>query len=1100
MQTVRVSQTDPWAFPGLAQALQEPVFSGADLYVHIDPGHYTEPLLKIDRHVIVVPAAGPGTVTIARGGDDGNVFRVHGRLETYGLAVRGDSPEYPVVYVDPAGSFKAVDCTFDAPRDITAKDARMDLERCVFAGSGAYFLGSGGSVSGCRFDTGMLSVSAGGSPVVNDCEFTGCRGLNTVYITGGSPVIRDSRISDGGTATSPAVYIGEKSKAELHNCVIDGDHGRAVHVTGSTAVLSGCRVTGGGDGENSVHVVQDSDVTLADCDVTDSPRVAVMCHGADLVCTDVRITRPAASAIGVIGGTARLTGVHISDAGLNGVLIQDARVTASDVRVQGGRSPDHAGVHLDRARLELRDAEIADSAATAVLIRDSSTLTMEQVVVKDTVYGIQAQADSTLKVTGGDIRACSYTGILVGGASQAEVVRSAVTACAEEAVRADHGTLRLRDSTVTGRMSIGIAATGESTVTVEGCTVSGSSRSAAYLDDGTRFQLIGCTLEVDEGLAIEGEDHPGLRLERTEVTGAAGRVRARADAAGPAAQAGADGGPQPLPDLLAELDAMVGLEGVKREVRALVSFQQVSEKRREAGLPALNVGRHLVFSGPPGTGKTTVARLYGRILRSLGVLEPGRFIEASRADLVAEHLGGTTKKTAELFARARGGVLFIDEAYTLARKFGSGNDFGQEAIDTLIKLMEDHREEVVVVFAGYSSEMREFIGANPGLKSRISRIIDFENYSPDELSVIAAGMARDQGYVLDDGVPDLFTRHFRRMPRDETFGNGREARRIFEAAIQRQAVRLSQEGAVLDAASLALLTVADLEGVVETGLASRVGAPRDREQAAALLGRLDAMVGLAEVKREVADLIDLISASRRRRAAGLQAASPSRHLVFAGPPGTGKTTVARIYGELLAALGVLAQGQVVEASRADLVGRYVGETAQLTRAVFDSARGGVLFIDEAYALAREGGSGHDFGREAVDTLIKLMEDHRDEVVVIAAGYTAEMLGFLATNPGLASRFSRTITFAPFAAGELVDIFRGMAGAGDFVVPGETADTVAAYLAAHADRFADGNGREVRKLVESSITRQSRRIERLAAGREPSVDELKALLPEDIGED
>ncbi|MFC4563842.1 AAA family ATPase [Nocardiopsis mangrovi] len=1095
MQTVRVSQGgDPWAFPSLAQALATPSYADSDLYIHVDPGHYIEPGLTIDRNVIIVPAAGPGTVTITRGGD-GNAFRVFGRLETYTLTVRGDSAEYPVVYVDPGASLKAVGCTFTAHHDVTAKDAWMDLEGCAFIGSGADFLGSGGSASGCRFDMARLAVSAGGSPVVRDCEFTGYRGNHTVYIIGGSPVIRDSRIS-GGNAASSAVYIGEKSTAELHNCEITGGSGQPVHVTGSAAALSGCRVTGGGEGRNSVHVAQAGNAVLTDCDITDSPNAGVMCHEADLVCTDVRITRPAATGVSVIDGTARLTGTHISGTGNNGVVLQDARVTASGLRVQGAGNPDHAGVHVRRARLELRNAEITGSPATAVRVDDASTVTMESVVVKDTGYGIDALG-STLKLIDVHVESCTEMGISVREAGHADIVRSTLTACAREGILVDHATLRLRDSTVTGRMGIGVAATGESTVTIEGCTVSGSSRSAAYLDDGSRLQFIGCTLEVDEGLVIEGEHHPGLRLERTEVTGAAGRVRARADAA---AQARAGGAPQPLPELLAELDAMIGLEGVKREVRALVSFQQVSEKRREAGLPALSVGRHLVFSGPPGTGKTTVARLYGRILRSLGVLEQGRFIEASRADLVAEHLGGTTKKTADLFAKARGGVLFIDEAYTLSRRFGSGSDFGQEAIDTLIKLMEDMRDEVVVVFAGYSSEMREFVGANPGLRSRISRVIDFENYSPDDLSVIAAGMAHRQGYVFDDGVADLFTRHFRRMHRDETFGNGREARRIFEAAIQRQAVRLSQEGAVLDADSLALLTAADLEGIIETGLASRVGAPRDREQAAALLGRLDAMVGLAEAKREVADLINLISASRRRQAAGLQAASPSRHLVFAGPPGTGKTTVARIYGELLAALGVLAQGQVVEASRADLVGRYVGETAQLTRQVFDSARGGVLFIDEAYALAREGASGHDFGREAVDTLIKLMEDHRDEVVVIAAGYTGEMLGFLATNPGLASRFSRTITFAPFTAAELVDIFRGMAGAGDFAVPDETADTVAAYLAAHADRFADGNGREVRKLVEAGITRQSRRIERLAAGREPSVDELRTLLPEDIGAD
>ncbi|MGC4959802.1 AAA family ATPase, partial [Actinomadura citrea] len=204
-------------------------------------------------------------------------------------------------------------------------------------------------------------------------------------------------------------------------------------------------------------------------------------------------------------------------------------------------------------------------------------------------------------------------------------------------------------------------------------------------------------------------------------------------------------------------------------------------------------------------------------------------------------------------------------------------------------------------------------------------------------------------------------------------------------------------------------------------------------------------------------------------AAGLEAEPFTGHLIFAGPPGTGKTTVARLYGELLTALGVLAQGQVVEAARVDLVGQYVGQTAQKTTEVFQQARGGVLFIDEAYTLARPGGSGHDFGQEAIDTLVKLMEDHRDEVIVIAAGYTTEMEGFLATNPGLASRFARTLNFTPYPVEGLVSIFVGKAQAADYRVPDHTRQALTTYLTANRDRFREGNGREVDKLVRSAMT-------------------------------
>jgi SpoVK/Ycf46/Vps4 family AAA+-type ATPase len=284
---------------------------------------------------------------------------------------------------------------------------------------------------------------------------------------------------------------------------------------------------------------------------------------------------------------------------------------------------------------------------------------------------------------------------------------------------------------------------------------------------------------------------------------------------------------------------------------------------------------------------------------------------------------------------------------------------------------------------------------------------------------------------------------------------------------------------------------------VDTGLAARFGEARDPEQVRAVQARLNAMTGLEEVKREIGDLLDLIASARRRRAAGLEAEPFTGHLIFAGPPGTGKTTVARLYGELLAALGVLAQGQVVETARADLVGQYVGQTAQKTNEVFQRSRGGVLFIDEAYTLSRQAG-GNDFGQEAIDTLVKLMEDHRDEVIVIAAGYTSEMEGFLATNPGLASRFARTLTFAPYDVDGLVSIFLGKAGAADYRVPEPTRAALAAHLAADRDRFREGNGREVDKLVRSAITAHARRTEQLAnAGTELTTEQLATLLPEDI---
>jgi SpoVK/Ycf46/Vps4 family AAA+-type ATPase len=559
---------------------------------------------------------------------------------------------------------------------------------------------------------------------------------------------------------------------------------------------------------------------------------------------------------------------------------------------------------------------------------------------------------------------------------------------------------------------------------------------------------------------------------------------ATGDVAGPVDGADVGDPNSPVAALLAALNDLVGLAAVKREVATLVGLNQVAKRRRVAGLHVPPMSRHLVFAGPPGTGKTTVARIFSRILAALGVLSGGQLVEVSRSDLVAEHVGGTAVKTTAKFEEALGGVLFIDEAYTLAPT-GGGHDFGKEAIDTLVKLMEDHRDEVVVVVAGYSPNMRAFLAANPGLESRFSRTIQFDSYTDDELATIVDRLCRCHHYALEYETRQALVRYFADQARSETFGNARLARQVFEDMLGRQAFRLSHTPQAPDI-ELARLLPEDLgEQAAATAAAGQPQVVSD------LLGRLNAMVGLDAVKREVTDVVDLIASTEARNRAGLPTPVISRHLVFAGAPGTGKTSVARLYGQLLNAMGVLRTGQLVEVSRADLVGQYIGHTAVKTTEVFNRARGGVLFIDEAYALT---GSGNDFGREAIDTLVKLMEDHRDDVVVIAAGYTGDMVRFLANNAGLASRFSRQIPFASYTASELVSIVQTLARDGGF----EFTNDCLSMLYHHFDGLGRdetfGNGRYARQLLERTITKQANRLRASAA---PSVEDMQQLCLADL---
>jgi type VII secretion ATPase EccA len=283
-----------------------------------------------------------------------------------------------------------------------------------------------------------------------------------------------------------------------------------------------------------------------------------------------------------------------------------------------------------------------------------------------------------------------------------------------------------------------------------------------------------------------------------------------------------------LEELQTELDSLVGLESVKEQVRALVAFLQVQGRRLEHGLPEVATSQHLVFLGNPGTGKTTVARLLAHMYRAMGLLERGHLVEVDRSGLVGEYVGMTAIKTDRAVRRALGGVLFIDEAYALARTGHQGADFGQEAIETLLKRMEDHRHRLVVIVAGYPTLMHEFLDSNPGLRSRFARELTFQDYATDELVAITERFAGENEYRLTEGALEALRRIFDRAPRGEGFGNARYARTIFEQALNHQALRLASELEHVETAALTTLESTDFEAAAQALGESSAEYPRRR--------------------------------------------------------------------------------------------------------------------------------------------------------------------------------------------------------------------------------------------------------------------------------
>jgi len=527
--------------------------------------------------------------------------------------------------------------------------------------------------------------------------------------------------------------------------------------------------------------------------------------------------------------------------------------------------------------------------------------------------------------------------------------------------------------------------------------------------------------------------------------------------------------------LLKEINSLIGLKGVKEDIIRQVDYIKATRKRELNNI--FTKGSHvyhMVFLGEAGTGKTTVARLLGELYHAMGLLPKVNFVEVTRTELVSQYIGETAIKTKEQFMKAKGGVLFVDEAYSL---FTDKNDsYGKEAINTLMKLMEDCRKDTMVIFAGYAKEMDEMLSANPGMKSRIpsENYITFENYSEDELlSILKKNIKDDKFELAKDVKDDDLKRIIRTASRSTSFHNARGVRELagrIERTVDKRVAKTKKP--ILLKKDLVQIRLDDLKKLKEYEMSEKAIDIKD------LLDRLDNMVGIEKVKSKVREIISSKRVMLEMKKRGLDTAydNSSMHMVFKGNPGTGKTTVARLIAKIYNQAGILPKDTLIEVDRKDLIAEYVGQTAIKTQEVIEKAMGGILFIDEAYSL--NDGNSNGFGDEAIATLIKAMEDYRDRFMVIFAGYSNEMDDFIKRNPGMSSRipYENILEFDDYSIDELTEIFFKDINDRKLIVDKSLKDDIAKIIEIRSkDTIKFGNARGVRNIIDDLVAKKNCRI-------------------------
>ena len=529
-----------------------------------------------------------------------------------------------------------------------------------------------------------------------------------------------------------------------------------------------------------------------------------------------------------------------------------------------------------------------------------------------------------------------------------------------------------------------------------------------------------------------------------------------------------------------KLNELIGLSGIKESIKKIKAYA-LSNKDSDD----LNI--HMCFLGNPGSGKTEVARYIAGILYENKILPTKKIVEVDRSGLVSQYFGATAEKTRSVIASAMGGVLFIDEAYALGNNSDHGiTDYGKEAIDTLVKAMEDYRGKICVILAGYKNEMLQMLSTNPGFKSRIQFTLDFPNYSRDELRDITEMMLKTRHYTIGNAALNRILDITDIKRKEPNFANAREIRNILDQVIMCQNLRCAGS----DDKELGIV---DVNKYIQD---AKINLPTSGEGAdkKVLTGEeeLDQLIGLASVKR----MIKKIKAYAKKNKG---AADFNLHMCFYGNPGTGKTEVARILSRILYDAGVLDEAKLVETDGQGLLGKFVGETGPKTEAKINDAMNGVLFIDEAYSLVGSNsisGGATNYGDEAIAVLLKGMEDHRGQFCVILAGYKDEMKAMLSANPGFESRIQFTLEFPDYSREELGEIAKAFLEKKKYNIEDNALERILDITEYFRKQPNFANARTVRNILDQVLMNQNLRTEDLDDDKTVIIDDVEDYLTDE----